>query len=430
MVDVVDDCLDDDEDENMNLVSDEVADVPQQDGKEKRRNLVGFWFLGLFNNFAYVIMLSAAHDLLRENAASGSENVTSGLQSLEDFEFKERDCNPVSTGTILLADILPTIIVKSIAPFLHIKENFKVIVVTILAAGSFIIVSFSGSNAVTYTGVVCASLSSGLGEVTFLSLSHKFEPVVISAWSSGTGGAGVIGAGSYALLTLIGVSPRTAVLLMLGVPLSMVVTFFVVLDPPQQRPSPRRLPGDRAPLVGSYESLYPRMEMREKLATVRGILHYMLPLGGVYFFEYLINQGLFELMYFPASSLTHSQQYRWYQLDYQLGVLISRSSLHFFKIKNIKLLALLQCCIFILCLVQSLYWVVPSIWVVFLVVGVEGLLGGAAYVNTFYRISVETEPQRKEFSLGIASLGDTLGICLAGFFSIALHNWICDIPVL
>ncbi len=35
---------------------------------EIKRNLVGFWLLGLFNNFAYVIMLSAAHDLLRENA--------------------------------------------------------------------------------------------------------------------------------------------------------------------------------------------------------------------------------------------------------------------------------------------------------------------------------------------------------------------------
>jgi battenin len=29
-------------------------------------SLVGFWLLGLFNNFAYVIMLSAAHDLLSE----------------------------------------------------------------------------------------------------------------------------------------------------------------------------------------------------------------------------------------------------------------------------------------------------------------------------------------------------------------------------
>ena len=31
----------------------------------KHRNQVGFWLLGLFNNFAYVVMLSAAHDLLK-----------------------------------------------------------------------------------------------------------------------------------------------------------------------------------------------------------------------------------------------------------------------------------------------------------------------------------------------------------------------------
>ena len=28
------------------------------------RNLAGFWLLGLCNNYAYVIMLSAAHDIL------------------------------------------------------------------------------------------------------------------------------------------------------------------------------------------------------------------------------------------------------------------------------------------------------------------------------------------------------------------------------
>ena len=32
--------------------------------KEKTRNLVAFWLLGLTNNFAYVVMLSAAHDIL------------------------------------------------------------------------------------------------------------------------------------------------------------------------------------------------------------------------------------------------------------------------------------------------------------------------------------------------------------------------------
>ena len=34
--------------------------------EDKKRNLVGFWLLGLCNNFAYVIMLSAAHDILKE----------------------------------------------------------------------------------------------------------------------------------------------------------------------------------------------------------------------------------------------------------------------------------------------------------------------------------------------------------------------------
>ncbi|MBN3315709.1 CLN3 protein, partial [Atractosteus spatula] len=30
------------------------------------RNLAGFWLLGLCNNFAYVVMLSAAHDILSQ----------------------------------------------------------------------------------------------------------------------------------------------------------------------------------------------------------------------------------------------------------------------------------------------------------------------------------------------------------------------------
>ena len=40
---------------------------------------------------------------------------------------------------------------------------------------------------------------------------------------------------------------------------------------------------------------------------------------------------------------------------------------------------------FIFLFFQSVYWFMPSIAFVFLLVGVEGLLGGAAYVNTFYR---------------------------------------------
>lgn len=43
--------------------------TPLQSHREERNygNLVAFWILGLCNNFGYVVMLSAAHDILSEN---------------------------------------------------------------------------------------------------------------------------------------------------------------------------------------------------------------------------------------------------------------------------------------------------------------------------------------------------------------------------
>lgn len=35
--------------------------------REKWQNLAAYWILGLTNNFAYVVMLSAAHDILSSN---------------------------------------------------------------------------------------------------------------------------------------------------------------------------------------------------------------------------------------------------------------------------------------------------------------------------------------------------------------------------
>ena len=42
---------------------------------------------------------------------------------------------------------------------------------------------------------------------------------------------------------------------------------------------------------------------------------------------------------------------------------------------------------FLLC--EVLLQFVPSIWIIFLIILFEGLLGGAGYVNTFYKISKE-----------------------------------------
>lgn len=46
--------------EKVDVESNEVQKV------NKIRNLVAFWILGLCNNYGYVVMLSAAHDILKE----------------------------------------------------------------------------------------------------------------------------------------------------------------------------------------------------------------------------------------------------------------------------------------------------------------------------------------------------------------------------
>lgn len=55
----------------------------------------------------------------------------------------------------------------------------------ILAAGSFILVAYSEVVWMALIGVVFTSISSGLGEVTFLSYTSKFNKNVVSTWSSG-----------------------------------------------------------------------------------------------------------------------------------------------------------------------------------------------------------------------------------------------------
>ncbi|MEE6522123.1 hypothetical protein FKM82_020523, partial [Ascaphus truei] len=84
----------------------------------------------------------------------------------------------------------------------------------------------------------------------------------------------------------------------------------------------------------------------------------------------------------------------------------------------------------VLLLVGVYYLFLPSLGlaVIFLIIIFEGLLGGAAYVNTFNNIAVEIKPEHKEFAMGAACVSDTLGISLSGAIAIPLHNYFCGLP--
>lgn len=50
----------------------------------------------------------------------------------------------------------------------------------------------------------------------------------------------------------------------------------------------------------------------------------------------------YELVEFDGIWLTHAEQYRWLQVDYQIGVFISRSSVNLVTINKIWIMAVLQ----------------------------------------------------------------------------------------
>lgn len=113
-----------------------------------------------------------------------------------------------------------------------------------------------GTIATKLAGIVLASLSSGGGELSFVGLTHFYGPFSLAAWGSGTGAAGLVGAGAYAVATTsLGLSVKATLLASSCLPAVMVVSFFMVLPR-----SPLKYTGYRA------------IEEREELAEERAFM--------------------------------------------------------------------------------------------------------------------------------------------------------------
>lgn len=163
------------------------------------------------------------------------------------------------------------------------------------------------------------------------------------------------------------------------------------------------------------------------LQLIKPLTKYMIPLFVVYFAEYFINQGLFELLYFKNSFVKeHEDQYRWYNVIYQLSVFISRSSIRWIQTKKLFIFPIFQVLNVFIALSQIYFGYMGSIWFVFLLIFWEGLLGGGCYVNAFNLVSIEVPKANREFSMAVVSIADGIGIAFAGFTSIPTHNAICD----
>ncbi|KAI9777347.1 MAG: battenin CLN3 protein [Geoglossum umbratile] len=430
------------------------------------RVLCAFWLFGLINNVLYVIILSAALDLV-------------GVD--------------VPKGVVLLADVAPSFLMKLLAPSLNLHKvpyPLRILVMVALSTGGMLLIAMTPDAkdgrtvAAKMSGVAIASLSSGGGEFSFLGLTHFYGHFSLAAWGSGTGGAGLIGAAAYVVATTwLGWSVKASLLVFSVLPVVMLVSFFVVLPRGPLKPGSKviyeELPSDdidesfagrpfegigsenpgpsedgEGLLASSLHSISGRsftsmsatqsrtLRTRLKYAwgVVKGNLRrsrglfipYMVPLLLVYIAEYTINQGVAPTLLFPLSSTPFSSYrefYPTYNAIYQTGVFISRSSTPFIRIHALYIPSLLQCANLALLTAHAIFNFIPSVYIVFVVMFWEGLLGGLVYMSTFAEITDNVPQEDREFSLGATSVSDSGGICIAGFLGMALETLLCRYQV-
>jgi battenin len=165
----------------------------------------------------------------------------------------------IPKGLVLLADIIPSFATKLIAPyFIHlVPYSTRVLIFVFLSVVGMLIVAMSpsytdgGTIASKVAGIVLASLSAGGGELSFVGLTHFYGPFSLAAWGSGTGAAGLVGAGAYALATsALNISVHVTLFASALLPSVMALAFFVVLPrAPLQSSGPAAAEGSGS---GSY----------------------------------------------------------------------------------------------------------------------------------------------------------------------------------
>jgi battenin len=372
----------------------------------------------------------------------------------------------VPKGVVLLADVIPSFLTKLCAPyFIHkIPYPLRILIfVTLSACGMGIIaltppLQDSRTIAIKMCGVMLASLSSGGGELSFLGLTHYYGHFALASWGSGTGGAGLIGAGAYAIATnTLGITPRTSLLVFTFLPLIMVLSFFVILplgplragikghgyeaienDDRDVAETEREDDGLLSSSAHSGHSVNspsgtgadgPLGGFKANLNRARGLFFpYMLPLLLVYIAEYTINQGVAPTLLFPLTSSPFTEYrsfYSTYNAIYQVGVFISRSSTPFIRIHHLYIPSFLQVGNLLLLTLHAMFDFIPSYYIVCIIIFWEGLLGGLVYVSTFAEITDNVPKEDREFSLGATSVSDSGGICIAGFLGMAVEVSLC-----
>ena len=379
------------------------------------RHWICFCILGVINNFHFVIVLSSAYSL----ALSFNALHLIGV---------------ISWATVMLgmaARIANTVLLLHTSPYLRILGS------CLVAAVGLVLLTLSTQLSfwLAIVAICLIGSYSALGENVVLGYLRHFSPTMTGAWGCGTGWSGV--AGTLGYLLMYGVLQwSNEFIYMLCVPtiLVHVVAFTYVHDTSKAHilaaeQLERADDGLPSPATAAAQQTWTQQfaHMWSVFLAVRSpALHLTL----VYFLEYVCIVG-----FASASNPTvvdgsggwwYDNAYEILSFCYQLGVLVSRSSISFVQVRRIELLSLAQTVNFVVWFAQAYFHFLPLPLQFALMVWV-GLMGGGMYVNVFYLLqrsdagaAVAVAKEDRELAINLVATTYYVGIIGSSVFEIIL----------
>lgn len=419
--------------------------------------------LGTINNLAYVVVNSSAQALSNSYPQPWVSNML---------------------GAIPFCNIVAAFAVKFLNAFYleNIPHRWRLTANTVcmLIGLYFLAVSTQLNFAVALACIIVVGATSGFGESVILGMLKFYDSELVGGWSAGTGVAGVAGSGMYLICDIIGLKLIYTYLLLVPSAFIYFYAYEFMLTPPEEaaaskqlaatdheheqhdrsteRESVGALDSDSTALLQSddherdlvsshapssslsFDAVDPSIQIEPTIDQDEGwkqtwrclkvSFWLSLNLFLVYFFEYVASTGAADKSNpIDSPSWPVSHGYAILSFCYQVGVLISRSSLQWVHIRRVEVLTVLQLVNFLLWMFQASFHFI-NIWVQFVLMVYVGLLGGASYVNIFYRFLHDDNflERDRELCINLATIWITAGITLASLFTILMDNtWLKEV---
>ena len=390
--------------------------------------LLSFSFLGFINHLGYYLIITNSQQLA---TSLGNESLIA--------------CYPLA---LIIFSSLSRLINSKY--FINVSYYVRVIFLTLYFAIGYVSLFFILNNkkvnenndrAFWFTLIPTAIIGTAesFGEVIILSYIGTFRGNYISGWNIGASLAGV--SGSFICLLFKNLNSNLKYLYLMLCPICVLYLFiFIFVD----------CCGHNEKKSNSFKKKY--MKFHEKkiqnnnnedenlkkkslnCKNFKDIIilarRYIFNLALINFFQYTICYCFCERankhkFINSKGTIFESAQYETLLMFYQLGVVISNSSLFIIKhIKKIEIFTYLQAFNFILWFLEALFGYISNHWICFIHLFFVGFCGGGENIVLLNRMfnSKNISKQFQELCLNISEFFMDWGILLSSVFSIILDN--------